>query len=74
DSAAIRAELMADPVLGALHAAAFRWRKARFLSLMREESWRALFGRLMLTPPTRLLTAEEARLVWQHGLPQAQGE
>lgn len=68
DSRTLRAELHADPVLAGLHAAAFRWRRARFATLMREEPWRALFGRLLLTPPTRLLTAEQARLVWQHGL------
>lgn len=68
DSRAIRAELMADPVLGALHTCAFEWRRTRFQELMREEHWRALFGRLLLTPPTRALTAEQARLVWRHGV------
>jgi hypothetical protein len=36
---------------------------------MRDENWRALFGRLMMTPPSRLLSAAEARLVWTHALP-----
>jgi len=66
ESHALRAELMADPVLGPLHRAAFAWRKARFVEMMREEPWRALFGRLLLAPPARVLTLEQARLVWQY--------
>jgi hypothetical protein len=54
-------------VLGPLHDAAVAWRKARFADLMRNEDWRALFGRLLMAPPTRLLTPAQARLVWQHG-------
>lgn len=69
DSRALREALHADPILGPLHRAAFDWRKARFAALMREENWRALFGRLMMTPPSRLLSAAEARLIWTHALP-----
>ena len=68
DSSALRAGLMADPVLGDLHRAAFRWRQERFLALMRHEEWRALFARLLMTPPTRRIDAAEARKVWVHGL------
>jgi hypothetical protein len=60
DSAGLRAELMEDAVLAPLHRAAVAWRKARFASLMQEEPWRALFGRLLMTPPARLLTRQEA--------------
>ena len=60
DSSTLRAELLADPVLGALHAAAVQWRKDRFSQLMQEEPWRALFGRLLMTPPSRALTAQMA--------------
>jgi Glycosyl transferase family 2 len=67
DSSALRAELRADPMLGPLHDAALRWRQARFAALMTKEPMRALFGRLMMTPPTRLLSSAEARLVWVHG-------
>jgi Glycosyl transferase family 2 len=67
DSAPLRQALRDDPVLGPLHDAAVAWRKARFTDLMRNEDWRALFGRLLMTPPTRTLTPAEARLVWQHG-------
>jgi hypothetical protein len=60
DSSTLRAELLADPVLGPLHAAAVQWRKDRFAVLMQEEPWRALFGRLLMTPPSRALTAQMA--------------
>ena len=62
-SAAIRAELLADPVLGPLHRAALDWRRARFRALMAEEPWRALYGRLKMTPPSRALTEPEARAI-----------
>lgn len=65
-SAPILAELRADPVLGPLHAAAQEWRRARFTHLMREERWRSLFGWLMMAPPTRVLTAPEARRIWDN--------
>lgn len=70
DSRAERQALLADAVLGPLHAASVAWRKARFLALMGEESWRSLFGRLLMTPPTRAISAEEARLVWRHAIRQ----
>ena len=70
DSAGLRAELRADPVLGPLHRAAFDWRRARFAALMRDEAWRALFGRLMMAPPTARLTAAQARMIWTHALPE----
>ncbi len=66
DSAAIRAGLLADPVLGPLHRAAVAWRRARFAALMQDEGWRALFGRLLMTPPSRCLTAEEAAPLLAH--------
>lgn len=69
DSRAILADLMADTTLARLHHAAFAWRKARFESLMHDEQWRGLFGRLMMTPPSRRLDAAQARLIWRHALP-----
>lgn len=69
DSGAERAALLADPVLAGLLAAARDWRRARFQTMMQEEEVRALFGRLMLTPPSRVLTAEEARQIWAQGRP-----
>jgi hypothetical protein len=67
DITAARAALDADPALRRLHDAAVAWRHARFAALMRDESWRALFGRILMAGPTRILTPEEARLVWIHG-------
>ncbi|MBI1218765.1 MAG: glycosyltransferase family 2 protein [Rhodobacteraceae bacterium] len=63
---AILAELRADPVLGPLHAAAVAWRRARFAALMTAEPWRALYGRLLMTPPTRALSRAEAALILAH--------
>jgi len=62
-SAPIRAALLADPVLGPLHRAAQDWRRARFAALMAEEPWRALYGRLKMTPPSRALTIAEAQAI-----------
>ncbi len=58
-------QLKSDPNLAALHQNAVAWRHARFAALMVQEPWRALFGRLLLTPPSRVLSAEQARLIWQ---------
>lgn len=68
DSAGLRAALRADKVLGPLHEAAFAWRRAKFAELMVQEPWRAFFGRLLMAAPSRVLTAEAARLVWSHGV------
>lgn len=70
-SKTLRDGLLADPELARLHDAALGWRRERFRLLMREEGWRTLFGRLLLSQPTRCLTAAEARLIWTHGLPSA---
>lgn len=66
DSRALRAELLADPVLGPLHRAGFAWRQARFQTLMQSEPWRALFGRLLMAPPSRALNADMAGLITRH--------
>lgn len=60
---AFLAELKADPELAQLHARAVDWRHSRFDALMGEERYRALFGRLMMTPPARPLGAEAAELL-----------
>jgi len=65
-SGPILAELHSDKALAGLHAAAVAWRKARFVALMAEEPWRALFGRLLMTEPTKLLTRADAELILQH--------
>ena len=65
-SADLRAELKADPVLAPLHQKAVAWRHARFASLMAQEPWRALFGRLMMAGPSRSLSPAEAELIRAH--------
>ncbi len=66
DSSALRAAFLADPVLGPLHRQAVQWRHARFAALMADEPWRALFGRLLMTRPSRALTPPEAALIHAH--------
>lgn len=61
--AAAQAELMADAQLAALHHAAVEWRHARFAALMEQEPYRALFTRLLMTPPTRPITPAAAALL-----------
>lgn len=64
--AARRAVLAADLQVAALHAAAVAWRQARFDALMAQEPFRALMGRLMMTPPSRPLPAAAARFLTAH--------
>ncbi len=58
--APILAALHADPVLCGLHAQAVEWRRDRFRQLMEQEPYRALFARLMMTAPSRLINAGTA--------------
>ena len=60
------ATLKADPTLARLHDAAVDWRRARFESLLADDGFRALFGRLLLTPPSRPLTPEAAQYLYTH--------
>ncbi len=60
------ARLKSDQRLRALHEAAVSWRQDRFESLMEEEPWRALFGRLLMAPPSRALSAEQARFLYRY--------
>ena len=53
--------LKSDAPLADMHENAVAWRHARFESLMREEPNRALYGRLLMTPPARAVTHESAR-------------
>lgn len=54
------ATLKADPTLATLHEAAVEWRRARFDALMQQDPFRALFGRLLMAPPSRPVTAKAA--------------
>ena len=62
----LRQTLLADPVLGPLHARAVAWRKARFAALMADDQWRGLFGRLMMTRASRVLSPPEAAFLLSH--------
>ncbi|MFN7224248.1 MAG: glycosyltransferase family 2 protein [Paracoccaceae bacterium] len=68
DSRALRTDLHADPTLGTLHKAAVAWRHTRFATLMAQEPCRALFGRLLMTPPARVLGPEAAALIRRYRL------
>lgn len=60
-STPLREELHADPELHRLHHAAVEWRRQRFLELMEHEPYRALFARLLMTPPSRPISQNSAR-------------
>lgn len=66
-SSAARAELQAgllrDPELARLHAGAVAWRHERFAALMQQEPFRALFARLLMTPPSRAVSPAAAELL-----------
>jgi hypothetical protein len=57
--------LLGDPEIAQIHADAVAWRHAKFESLMAEEPYRALFGRLMMTPPSQPLDLKSARYLYQ---------
>jgi hypothetical protein len=59
-TAPLREALHQDDVLRDLHRKAVDWRRARFAALMVEEPWRALYGRLLMTPSSRALGRAEA--------------
>lgn len=74
DSSDELAALKSDPELAALHDAAVAWRKARFQELMLHEPYRALFGRLLMTPPSRPVPVNAARFMIQHANRARTGE
>lgn len=59
----IRDALGDDPVLAELHAQAVTWRKARFDTLLQEDRFRDLYGRLLMTPPSQPIPAKGAELL-----------
>ena len=63
-----RARLGEDAELSRLHAQAVAWRKNRFDVLMQDEHYRSLFGRLMMTPPSRVLSPQNADRILRHAL------
>jgi hypothetical protein len=60
--------LRADPDLDTLHHAAVQWRTARFLDLLQQEPYRALYGRLLQTPPTRPVSQSAARFLTRQAM------
>ncbi len=55
--------LKSDPTLAKLHADAVHWRRQRFDELMLQEPFRALFGRLLMAPPSRPVHPNAARFM-----------
>lgn len=55
------AALQGDAILAKLHAKAVDWRKNRFQMLMKQEPFRALFARLLMTPPSRPIARPTAQ-------------
>ena len=62
----------AATTLAALHETAVAWRRTRFDALMSQEPFRALFGRLLMAPPSRPVTAKAARIMLDYAR-RAQG-
>jgi hypothetical protein len=60
------AALKADSALAALHTQAALWRSARFEALMQQEPFRALFGRLLMAPPSRPVSVQAAQFMMHH--------
>lgn len=66
DSRALLASLHADADLARLHRAAVAWRHSRIGDLLATEPGRALLGRLMMCPPSRLLTTDDTMTILRH--------
>ncbi|MFL4470895.1 glycosyltransferase family 2 protein [Tateyamaria armeniaca] len=60
---AILNDLRADATLSNLHDRAVAWRRARFETLMLQEPFRALFGRLLMTPPAQPVSPQAAQFL-----------
>lgn len=60
--------LLANEALRILHNKAVAWRHERFQALVLEETNRALFGRLLMTPATLSISKEKADVIRSHRL------
>lgn len=58
--------LISDPTLAELHQKATTWRHNRFDILLKKEPFRALFGRLLMTPPSRPMPKAAAQFLTHH--------
>ncbi|MEP1355022.1 MAG: glycosyltransferase family 2 protein [Tateyamaria sp.] len=65
--------LRADQAIATRHDDAVAWRKERFETLMEQEPYRALFGRLLLTPPAQPLSVQAAQFVLRYGRKASSG-
>lgn len=65
-SGAARAQLNSLSGLNDLHQNGVAWRKAKFDSLMQQEPYRALYGRLLMTPPSTPISQDAARILYQY--------
>ncbi|MCK0150942.1 glycosyltransferase family 2 protein [Marivita sp. S6314] len=70
-AAPIRAAYAADRHLSKLHDAAVAWRKSRIAALLETDAGRDLYGRLLMTPPSRPLPDAEAQRLTQIALKAA---
>ncbi|WP_274961091.1 glycosyltransferase family 2 protein [Lentibacter algarum] len=68
------AALHADETLSKLHNKAVAWRQKRFSQLLELEPYRALFGRLLQTPPSRPVPQALANLMIRHAFKSRQPE
>lgn len=68
------AALHADETLIKLHKKAVAWRQKRFSQLLELEPYRALFGRLLQTPPSRPVPQALANLMIRHAFKSHQAE
>lgn len=63
---AIKTVFLQDAKLRQLHEQAVAWRHERFAELMQAEPNRALFGRLMMTPPSREISDQDVTRIHAH--------
>lgn len=63
DRSAQERQALASDAVQALHERAVAWRKARFDQLMQQEPFRALFGRLLMAPPSQPVTKRAAQFM-----------
>ncbi|KEJ89473.1 glycosyltransferase family 2 protein [Sulfitobacter donghicola] len=56
--------MLSDETLSNLHNSAVAWRKKQFETLMLKEPFRALFGRLLMTPPSQPVPREAAQFMF----------
>jgi len=56
--------LRADQTLADLHAQAVAWRQNRFRTLMAQDPCRALYGRLLMSPPAQPVPLDRARFLF----------